>query len=507
MIRRTTVGGPIAASAVDLSVEGELLVQRDHFRIADLVWARPRGVHWYPGVILRIYDEETVLVMLLDDLYERVVAATSHLRFFTPDCHTVGMDPHTLLLQARQAKLNPLQAALPQAYQRAKEEYQKRLFFKKIGQTETVAGVTNDSVYDGPVPVVHGREQLKKWYMKTYTAIIGEMEQQDHQKWFRLPVTTTHNLPDYHKVVAKPMDFSTMRTKVRKGEYHGLDDFGVDLLLIFSNCVLYNGRGSAHGAEALRLQTFAQRNLHKAQEELKTIEREEAACNAAAEAFIKTFADPVRRQKVQPFLKAVSAPPPPIARIATIAPVAPAPAATDDALSEASRKRRREAETPHTALKVSSPALQVPEPLLNHLLAERDLFQSSGKSNLRLPKKVPAYNIMEWFDTKVPTRLGKDEATRQRVQEVGRGLLRNLNDACLKCLLYPPERAVYEKYIQGRPALAPDRVFGAEHLLRMVVHIPAHIRQTPVPDRPFILGLINELLLFLANNYARFFQQ
>ena len=52
-------------------------------------------------------------------------------------------------------------------------------------------------------------------------------------------------LDDYPKIIKKPMDVSTISSKLAGGEYSGFGDFEADFRLIISNCKLYNSEGSA----------------------------------------------------------------------------------------------------------------------------------------------------------------------------------------------------------------------------------------------------------------------
>lgn len=59
--------------------------------------------------------------------------------------------------------------------------------------------------------------------------------------WFYNPVDyITYNLPEYPKVIKKPMDFTTIKTKLEKKEYVLLDDFVKEVRLVFSNCRKFN---------------------------------------------------------------------------------------------------------------------------------------------------------------------------------------------------------------------------------------------------------------------------
>jgi len=63
--------------------------------------------------------------------------------------------------------------------------------------------------------------------------------------------------PGYSEVVKFPMDFSKMRSKVRKGEYGSGSEAAAalfqDFRLVFDNCYLYNDDGNEVTEEASRI--------------------------------------------------------------------------------------------------------------------------------------------------------------------------------------------------------------------------------------------------------------
>ena len=49
------------------------------------------------------------------------------------------------------------------------------------------------------------------------------------------------NIPDYFTIVKKPMDFGTIKTKLKEQRYASISEFIDDMELVFYNCKLYNG--------------------------------------------------------------------------------------------------------------------------------------------------------------------------------------------------------------------------------------------------------------------------
>ena len=54
-------------------------------------------------------------------------------------------------------------------------------------------------------------------------------------------------IPDYFTIVKRPMDFGTIKTKLKESRYASLEAFCEDMTLVFDNCKLYNNEASAVG--------------------------------------------------------------------------------------------------------------------------------------------------------------------------------------------------------------------------------------------------------------------
>lgn len=55
------------------------------------------------------------------------------------------------------------------------------------------------------------------------------------------------NIFDYFEIVKKPMDFGTVKSKLKDNSYKTVVQFMADLELVFHNCRLYNGENSYVG--------------------------------------------------------------------------------------------------------------------------------------------------------------------------------------------------------------------------------------------------------------------
>ena len=49
------------------------------------------------------------------------------------------------------------------------------------------------------------------------------------------------------------MDFTTIKEKLKAFKYKNLQEFLDDVLLVFNNCILYNGEQNQYGQAAIKL--------------------------------------------------------------------------------------------------------------------------------------------------------------------------------------------------------------------------------------------------------------
>jgi hypothetical protein len=54
-------------------------------------------------------------------------------------------------------------------------------------------------------------------------------------------------LNDYNTIIKKPMDFQTIKNKMREHKYSTVQEFIVDMDTTFNNCAVYNGPSSDVG--------------------------------------------------------------------------------------------------------------------------------------------------------------------------------------------------------------------------------------------------------------------
>jgi hypothetical protein len=94
-------------------------------------------------------------------------------------------------------------------------------------------------------------------------AVMDELDQYESFSFYAQPVDPVRDrCPDYPSVVAHPMDFGTVRSRLKSGHYRAVSDWKSDMSLIWTNSLKYNGQDSTFGLTALQLElTF--KNLTK----------------------------------------------------------------------------------------------------------------------------------------------------------------------------------------------------------------------------------------------------
>jgi len=74
-------------------------------------------------------------------------------------------------------------------------------------------------------------------------------------------------------------------------------------------------------------------------------------------------------------------------------------------------------------------------------------------------------------------------------------------------LLYGFERPQYEEEVAQNPKFKASKVYGAEHLLRLLVKLPAILKESNIPEEKVkvITDKVNELFKFMQKNGTAIF--
>ncbi|XP_024150708.1 bromodomain-containing protein 7 [Oryzias melastigma] len=119
------------------------------------------------------------------------------------------------------------------------EKSKKKMTKKKKGQD----GEADEDREQSRTPI---RSELDKMEEKEQTPLqealnqlIRQLQRKDPSAFFSFPVTDLI-APGYSSIIKRPMDFSTMKEKVKKGCFRSLDELKVDFKLMCENAMIYN---------------------------------------------------------------------------------------------------------------------------------------------------------------------------------------------------------------------------------------------------------------------------
>ncbi|VFQ91785.1 unnamed protein product [Cuscuta campestris] len=107
---------------------------------------------------------------------------------------------------------------------------------------------------------------------KMLEIILDKLQKKDIYGVYAEPVDP-EELPDYHDVIEHPMDFSTVRNKLRNGSYATLEQFESDVFLICSNAMQYNDSDTIYYKQASSIQELATRKFQKIRVNVEHTER------------------------------------------------------------------------------------------------------------------------------------------------------------------------------------------------------------------------------------------
>ncbi|KAL8509929.1 hypothetical protein ACS0TY_016955 [Phlomoides rotata] len=108
---------------------------------------------------------------------------------------------------------------------------------------------------------------------KTLELILDKLQRKDIYGVYAEPVDPDE-LPDYHDVIEHPMDFATVRNKLRNELYTTFEQFESDVFLICSNAMRYNAPDTIYHKQARTIQELAKRKFHKVRLKADRIEKD-----------------------------------------------------------------------------------------------------------------------------------------------------------------------------------------------------------------------------------------
>ncbi|KAI9367797.1 hypothetical protein BJX61DRAFT_547153 [Aspergillus egyptiacus] len=91
------------------------------------------------------------------------------------------------------------------------------------------------------------KKKKYQWELKFCQEVLDELHKPKHYFYaapFYVPVDPVAlNIPTYHSIIKKPMDLSTVQSKLNTGQYENAKEFEADIRQIIKNCFKFNLKG------------------------------------------------------------------------------------------------------------------------------------------------------------------------------------------------------------------------------------------------------------------------
>ena len=247
----------------------------------------------YPTIITRPMDLGTLEQNLKDRKYPSITALVSDFNLIVQNCETFNGPNHAITQSAHKMKAsfdrqieklpgpdvpdqnlsdNKKKPSVSTMYKPAAIRRESRSALPAVARSPVTPAspqtfaltpqgmplIRRDSATDGrPKREIHppaprdlpysNQKPKKKKYLgelKFCEYVLGELKKPRYSSitvFFLNPVDPVAlNIPDYHKIIKKPMDLGTVGHKLTNGEYENAKEFEADIRLIFANCYKFN---------------------------------------------------------------------------------------------------------------------------------------------------------------------------------------------------------------------------------------------------------------------------
>ncbi|KAI8910503.1 MRG-domain-containing protein [Entophlyctis helioformis] len=183
-----------------------------------------------------------------------------------------------------------------------------------------------------------------------------------------------------------------------------------------------------------------------------------------------------------------------------------------DTISDRSKKRRRDSMVDKEDVFMKRPEIKVtiPELLKSQLVEDWEMVTKNHKL-VPLPRETTASQVLDQFRDAIRETLRKRTSREGRpddsINEVVEGLKLYFDKALGNILLYRFERQQYAEIRQRFPDTPMSQIYGAEHLLRLFVQLPALIAHTNM-DQDAVAILKDhfaQILAYLQKNHQQLF--
>ncbi|KAF6168176.1 hypothetical protein GIB67_011561 [Kingdonia uniflora] len=154
----------------------------------------------------------------------------------------------------------------------ARRRDKKRREEKKKKEERNGVSKQMDSSVPGTPSISHSRG-IPLPDKKQLELILDKLQKKDAYGVYAEPVDP-EELPDYHEIIEKPMDFSTIRKKLASGAYSNLEKLENDVFLLCSNAMQYNAPETIYFKQARSIQELASKKFQRLKKDFECTEAE-----------------------------------------------------------------------------------------------------------------------------------------------------------------------------------------------------------------------------------------
>ncbi|CAK38875.1 uncharacterized protein An04g06140 [Aspergillus niger] len=203
------------------------------------------NVPHYPQFIKRPMDLGTIEKKLKNNVYRTAQAVIDDFNLMVQNALTFNGPDHLVAQEGQKLKItfDKQMANLPRA-----DEPSTAIRLPLIRRDSANAdGRPKRSIHPPKRDLPYSTKPKKKkyqWELRFCQEVLDELHKPKHYTYampFYHPVDPVAlNIPTYHSIIKKPMDFSTVQSKLRAGQYENAKEFELDMRLILKNCFKFN---------------------------------------------------------------------------------------------------------------------------------------------------------------------------------------------------------------------------------------------------------------------------
>ncbi|EHA20792.1 hypothetical protein ASPNIDRAFT_139507, partial [Aspergillus niger ATCC 1015] len=215
------------------------------------------NVPHYPQFIKRPMDLGTIEKKLKNNVYRTAQAVIDDFNLMVQNALTFNGPDHLVAQEGQKLKItfDKQMANLPRA-----DEVEEKKPKKSVAKPSTAIrlplirrdsanadGRPKRSIHPPKRDLPYSTKPKKKkyqWELRFCQEVLDELHKPKHYTYampFYHPVDPVAlNIPTYHSIIKKPMDFSTVQSKLRAGQYENAKEFELDMRLILKNCFKFN---------------------------------------------------------------------------------------------------------------------------------------------------------------------------------------------------------------------------------------------------------------------------